>query len=60
MRQGQWLVHAYCLMCEACRRGQNPSGMRSAAWRNPTQPSDTPETVGDGMAGKTLITDYFV
>src|SRR5438445_13871058 len=29
-----------------------PSGIRGAAWRNPPPPSDTPQMVGDGMAGR--------
>src|SRR5207244_5705298 len=29
-----------------------PFGIRGAAWRNPPPPSDTPQMVGDGMAGR--------
>src|SRR6266508_3351882 len=33
-------------------RRVKPSGIRGAVWRNPPQPSDTPQMVGDGMAGR--------
>src|SRR6266487_3612647 len=33
-------------------RRVKPSGIRRAEWRNPPPPSDTPQMVGDGMAGR--------
>src|SRR5207249_5344884 len=33
-------------------RRVKPSGIRRAEWRNPPPASDTPQMVGDGMAGR--------